>query len=238
MNLGSGYPFWLVRYGLPFDYPALKTDINTDVLIMGGGISGALVSYYLTDAGVSVTIASPKGGQPPIDPKSEKPDAQTKSTIRYFKDDILIKVMSNTLKLSDVNSADYDAVFYPGGHGPLWDLAEDTLSIALIENMLAADKPVVAVCHAPGVLHHVKSVSGRPVVQDKKVTGFTNTEEEAAGLTDVVPFLVEDMLKKNGGNYSKVGDWQPYVVIDGLLITGQNPASSGPAARALLEKLA
>ena len=194
--------------------------------------------YIFKDAGATITLASPLGGQPPLDPKSDEPDAQTDFTKRFKSDPDTQMVLANTLKLSAIAASDFDAVFYPGGHGPLWDLAEDTLSIALIENMLAADKPVVAVCHAPGVLHHVKSVSGRPVVQDKKVTGFTNTEEEAAGLTDVVPFLVEDMLKKNGGNYSKVGDWQPYVVIDGLLITGQNPASSGPAAEALLKKLA
>ena len=146
--------------------------------------------------------------------------------------------LANTTKLSNVDANDFDAVFYPGGHGPLWDLAEDKNSIALIEAMWAADKPVAAVCHAPGVLRHAKSANGRPLVQDKKVTGFTNTEEEASGLTNIVPFLVEDMLKKNGGNYSKAGDWESYVVSDGLLITGQNPASSGPAAKLLLEKLA
>ena len=194
--------------------------------------------YIFKDAGAMITLASPLGGQPPLDPKSDEPDAQTDCTKRFKSDPDAQMVLANTLKLSAIAATDFDAVFYPGGHGPLWDLAEDTSSIALINNMLAADKPVVAVCHAPSVLRHVKSASGRPIVQDKKVTGFTNTEEEAAGLTDVVPFLVEDMLKKNGGNYSKAGDWQPYVVIDGLLITGQNPASSGPAAEALLKKLA
>ena len=139
--------------------------------------------------------------------------------------------------MSQVSAGDFDAVFYPGGHGPLWDLAEDAASIALIEAMLGAGKPVALVCHAPGVLRDVKDVNGDPVVQGKAVTGFTNTEEQAAGLTKIVPFLVEDMLRTNGGNYSKVADWQPYVVKDGLLITGQNPASSEPAAKELLEKL-
>ncbi len=194
--------------------------------------------YIFKDAGAAITLASPLGGQPPLDPKSDEPDAQTDSTKRFKSDPDAQMVLANTLKLSTIVAKDFDAVFYPGGHGPLWDLAEDASSIALIENMLAADKPVVAVCHAPGVLRHVKSASGRPIVQDKKVTGFTNTEEAAAGLTEVVPFLVEDMLKKNGGNYSKAGDWESYVVSDGLLITGQNPASSGPAAKVLLDKLA
>lgn len=149
---------------------------------------------------------------------------------------ILMILTSHDLK--DVSAADFDAVFYPGGHGPLWDLAEDTTSIALIEATLAAGKPVAAVCHAPGVLRHVKSPDGKPLVQGKSVTGFSNTEEEAVGLTNVVPFLVEDMLKQNGGTYRKADDWQPYVVSDGLLITGQNPASSEPTAQALLKRLA
>lgn len=179
--------------------------------------------YVFKDAGAQVTVASPDGGQPPLDPKSDDPAAQ--------------KVLANTHKLKDVSAADFDAVFYPGGHGPLWDLAEDATSIALIEAMLAAGKPVAAVCHAPGVLRHVKSADGKPLVEGKSVTGFTNTEEEAVGLTDVVPFLVEDMLKTNGGKYSKGDDWQPHVVTDGLLVTGQNPASSEPAAEALLKML-
>lgn len=194
--------------------------------------------YVFKDAGATVTLASPLGGQPPLDPKSDEPDAQTESTKRFMADREAQVALAHTFKLSTVAADDYDAVFYPGGHGPLWDLAKDVSSIALIETMLASDKPVAAVCHAPGVLRDVKSAGGRPIVQGKKVTGFTNTEEAAAGLTDVVPFLVEDMLKNNGGDYSKAGDWESYVVSDGLLITGQNPASSGPAAKLLLEKLA
>ena len=194
--------------------------------------------YIFKDAGATITLASPMGGQPPLDPKSDEEDAQSDATKRFKSDTDAQMALANTTKLSNVDANDFDAVFYPGGHGPLWDLAEDKNSIALIEAMWAADKPVAAVCHAPGVLQHAKSASGRPLVQDKKVTGFTNTEEEASGLTDIVPFLVEDMLKKNGGNYSKAGDWESYVVSDGLLITGQNPASSGPVAKLLLEKLA
>lgn len=146
-------------------------------------------------------------------------------------------MLANTGKLSEVKAADFDAVFYPGGHGPLWDLAEDRHSIALIEQMIAAGKPVATVCHAPGVLRHVKGADGKPLVNGKRVTGFTNTEEEAVGLTDIVPFLVEDMLKANGGEYSKLGDWQPYAITDGLLVTGQNPASSEAAAEALIKLL-
>jgi putative intracellular protease/amidase len=194
--------------------------------------------YVFKDAGANITLASPLGGQPPLDPKSDEPDAQTESTKRFKTDAVAKAALASTLKLRDVFAASFDAVFYPGGHGPLWDLAENAYSIALIEAMLAASKPVAVVCHAPGVLRHVKSADGKPVVTGRSVTGFTNTEENAVGLTEVVPFLVEDMLKKNGGNYSKVPDWQPYVITDGLLITGQNPASSEPAAEALLKKLA
>jgi len=193
--------------------------------------------YVFKDAGVEITLASPLGGQPPLDPKSDAPDFQTEATHRFKADSAAQKVLSSTLKLAEVSAADFDAVFYPGGHGPLWDLAEDPSSIALIEAMLAAGKPVAAVCHAPGVLRHPKTSDGTFVVQGKTVTGFTNSEEEAVGLTKVVPFLVEDMLKQNGGKYSKAQDWHPHVVTDGLLITGQNPASSEPAAKALLEKL-
>ena len=193
--------------------------------------------YIFKDAGAELTLTSPHGGQPPLDPKSDEVSAQTAATNRFKSDTDAQLTLANTIKLSDVLANDYDAVFYPGGHGPLWDLSEDKHSIALIEAMLAADKPVAAVCHAPGVFRHVKSADGRPVVQDKKVTGFTNSEEAAAGLTDVVPFLVEDMLKENGGDYSKAGDWEAYVVKDGTLVTGQNPASSGPAAEALLDML-
>lgn len=193
--------------------------------------------YAFRDAGADITLASPQGGQPPLDPKSDAPDAQTDATRRFKKDEAAQQALAHTHLLAEMAAGDFDAVFYPGGHGPLWDLAEDKHSIALIEQLLAAGKPVAAVCHAPGVLRHPKDVDGQPVVHNKNVTGFTNTEEAAAGLTEVVPFLVEDMLKKNGGQYSKAGDWQPHVLTDGLLITGQNPASSEPAAQALLKKL-
>ena len=193
--------------------------------------------YVFKDAGAEITLASPLGGQPPLDPKSDAPDFQTDSTRRFKLDPAAQAVLLKTFKIVDVSAADFDAVFYPGGHGPLWDLAEDAASIALIEAMLEAGKPVAAVCHAPGVLRHPKAPDGTPVVKGKAVTGFTNTEEAAVGLTGVVPFLVEDMLKQNGASYSKMEDWQPHVVTDGLLITGQNPASSEPVAKALLEKL-
>lgn len=193
--------------------------------------------YVLKDAGVDVTLASPAGGQPPLDPKSDAPDAQTEATRRFKADSAAQAALANTVTLESLATDDFDAVFYPGGHGPLWDLAEDARSIALIETMLGAEKPVALVCHAPGALRHVKRADGAPMVQGKAVTGFTNSEEAAAGLTDVVPFLVEDMLVEEGGCYSKAGDWQPHVVRDGLLITGQNPASSEPAARELLQQL-
>ena len=194
--------------------------------------------YTLKHAGARLTVVSPAGGQPPLDPKSDEPDAQTAATKRFKADPEAQAVLANTGKLADVKAEDFDAVFYPGGHGPLWDLAESRDSIALIEAMIAAGKPVATVCHAPGVLRHVKAADGSPLVKGKKVTGFTNTEEEAVGLTHIVPFLVEDMLKRNGGEYSKLGDWQPYAITDGLLITGQNPASSEAAAEALLKLLA
>ena len=194
--------------------------------------------YTLKNAGANLTVVSPAGGQPPLDPKSDEPDAQTEATKRFKADPDAQAVLANTGKLADVKAADFDAVFYPGGHGPLWDLAESRDSINLIETMIAAGKPVATVCHAPGVLRHVKAPDGSPLVKGKKVTGFTNTEEEAVGLTNVVPFLVEDMLKQNGGEYSKVGDWQSYAITDGILITGQNPASSEAAAEALLKLLA
>ena len=194
--------------------------------------------YVFKDAGAEITLASPLGGQPPLDPTSDAPDAQTAATTRFKADPAAQAVLGTTVKLRDVSAADFDAVFYPGGHGPLWDLAENAFSIRVIESLLAAGKPVAAVCHAPGALRHAKSADGSPLVKGKRVAGFTNTEEQAAGLTDVVPFLVEDMLKENGGSYSKAADWQPHVVTDGLLITGQNPASSGPAATALLALLA
>nr|WP_230841860.1 DJ-1/PfpI family protein [Gloeobacter morelensis] len=193
--------------------------------------------YVFKDAGAAITLASPKGGQPPLDPKSDEPDAQTKATQRFKQDQQAQDALAGTLKLSSVSADDYDAVFYPGGHGPLWDLSEDAASIALIEAMYAAGKPVAAVCHAPGVLRRTKAPGGAPLVQGKAVTGFANSEEAAVGLTDVVPFLVEDALKKLGGNYSKTDDWKPYTVCDGNLITGQNPASSEAGAEAVLQQL-
>lgn len=193
--------------------------------------------YAFVDAGAAVTLASPKGGQPPLDPKSDDPDAQTDATRRFRQDADAQRVLANTQRLADMQAADFDAVFYPGGHGPLWDLAEDAKSVALIETMLAAGKPVSAVCHAPGVLRHAKTADGKPLVQGRQVTGFSNSEEAAVQLTDVVPFLVEDELTHLGGLYSRGPDWQPHVVCDGLLVTGQNPASSVAVAEALLERL-
>ncbi|MGG7650988.1 Putative intracellular protease/amidase [Pseudomonas frederiksbergensis] len=194
--------------------------------------------FAFKDAGAQLTLASPKGGQPPLDPKSNEPDAQTAATERFRKDPAAQSALASTALLSSVRAEDYDAIFYPGGHGPLWDLAEDKISIALIEAFYQAGKPVAAVCHAPGVFRHVKDADGQPLVKGKRVTGFTNSEEEAVQLTKVVPFLVEDMLKEKGGVYSKGADWASYVLTDGLLITGQNPASSEAAAEALLAKLA
>ncbi|GEP12565.1 Protein/nucleic acid deglycase HchA [Methylobacterium gnaphalii] len=182
------------------------------------------------DAGAEVVLVSPAGGRPPLDPKSSEPDAQTDLTRRFEADGEASAALSNTGRLNGVTHEGFDAVFYPGGHGPLWDLAEDPASIRLIETTLRAAKPVALVCHAPGVLRHAKAPDGKPLVAGKAVTGFTNTEEEAVGLTAIVPFLVEDELKRAGGVFSKAGDWEPYVVGDGLLITGQNPASSGPTA--------
>ncbi|HEV3428426.1 MAG TPA: type 1 glutamine amidotransferase domain-containing protein [Paraburkholderia sp.] len=210
-NTGKKTGFWLEEFAAPY--------------------------FALRDAGANITLASPKGGQPPLDPKSSDPSAQTDATRRFDGDAAARAELSNTKRLADVDANDYDAVFYPGGHGPLWDLAEDPQSIALIEKTLAAGKPVAAVCHAPGVLRHVKGADGRSIVAGKNVTGFANSEEDAVQLTDVVPFLVEDMLKANGGNYSKAADWAPHVATDGLLITGQNPASSEPTAEALLALL-
>ncbi len=211
-NTGEKTGFWLEEFAAPY--------------------------YVFKDAGVGITVVSPLGGRPPLDPKSDAPASRTDATRRFKADVAAQAVLSATFKLVDVDAVDFDAVFYPGGHGPLWDLTKDASSIGLIETMLAAGKPVAAVCHAPGVLRHAKAPAGTPVVQGKAVTGFANSEERSVGLTEVVPFLVEDMLKDSGARYSKLADWQPYVVTDGLLITGQNPASSEPAARALLEKLA
>lgn len=193
--------------------------------------------YVLKDAGADITLASPKGGQPPLDPKSDEPDAQTDATRRFKDDPAARAALASTRPLSDISAGDFDAVFYPGGHGPLWDLAEDAVSIALIEAFARADKPVGAVCHAPAALRHVKGPDGEFLVKGRKVTGFTNGEEEAVGLTGVVPFLVEDMLAANGGLYSKGADWGVHIVTDGNLVTGQNPASSEGAAEALLALL-
>lgn len=211
-NTGKKTGFWLEEFAAPY--------------------------YVFKDAGAAVTLASPLGGQPPLDPKSDAPDAQTEATRRFKGDAAAQADLASTRRLSEVDAAQFDAVFYPGGHGPLWDLAEDARSVALIEATLAAGKPFAAVCHAPGVLRDAKAPDGTPLVRGKNVTGFTNSEEAAAGLTDVVPFLVEDVLMSHGGLYTKQADWKPHVVTDGLLITGQNPASSEPAARALLQALA
>lgn len=190
--------------------------------------------YVFKDAGARITLASPKGGQPPIDPKSDAPDAQTDATRRFAQDAEAQQLLASSVPLAQVRAEDFDALFYPGGHGPLWDLAEDATSIALIERFIALGKPVGAVCHAPGVLRHVKAEDGAPLVRGKRVTGFSNSEEAAVELTDVVPFLVEDMLKDNGGLYGRGADWGSHVEVDGLLVTGQNPASSDASAEALL----
>lgn len=210
-NTGRKTGFWLEEFAAPY--------------------------YVFTDAGAQVTLVSPKGGQPPLDPKSDEPDAQTDATRRFKADPAAQSVLAHTGKLADVSGDGFDAVFYPGGHGPLWDLAEDKHSIKLIETTIGAGKPVAAVCHAPAVLRHARTAEGLPLVKGRKVTGFTNSEEAAAQLLDVVPFLVEDMLIKNGADYRKAADWQSHVVRDGLLITGQNPASSDAAAHALLDML-
>ncbi|MBL3610615.1 type 1 glutamine amidotransferase domain-containing protein [Rhodovulum sulfidophilum] len=193
--------------------------------------------YVFKDAGAEITLASPKGGQPPLDPASDSDDAGTEATRRFKADDAAQKHLASSEVLSSVSAEGFDAIFFPGGHGPLWDLAEDRDAIALIEAFAARDRPVGAVCHAPGVFRHPKGPDGKPLVAGRTVTGFTNSEEEGVGLTDVVPFLVEDMLKSNGGQYRKGDDWASFVVIDGKLVTGQNPASSEEAARKLLSLL-
>ncbi|MGJ0193791.1 type 1 glutamine amidotransferase domain-containing protein [Pantoea sp. RRHST58] len=194
--------------------------------------------YAFKDAGADITLASPQGGKPPLDPKSNEPDSQTELTHRFEADEEAKAQLASTVRLESVSASDFDTVFYPGGHGPLWDLAEDPHSIALIESFIAAQKPVALVCHAPGVLRHVKTAAGHPLVEGKKVTGFSNSEEEGVGLTNIVPFLVEDELIAKGGLYSKGEDWGSYVVQDGLLITGQNPGSSAATAAQLLKALA
>lgn len=193
--------------------------------------------YVFKDAGAEVVLASPKGGQPPMDPKSDAPDAQSPATARFKSDPATQAALAATQPLADISAKEFDAIFYPGGHGPLWDLAEDRKSIALIESLFAAGKPVAAVCHAPGVLRHARGPYGLSLVRGRSVTGFANSEEAAAGLTDIVPFLVEDVLKAKGGKYSKGPDWQAHVSTDGNLVTGQNPASSEPAAKAVLALL-
>jgi len=210
-NTGKKTGFWLEEFAAPY--------------------------YVLADAGAVITLASPAGGQPPLDPKSDEPGAQTPATERFKSDRAAQTALANTLKLSDVSADEYDAVFYPGGHGPLWDLAEDRYSIALIETMYAAGKPVAAVCHAPAVLRHAKAPDGSSLVKGKSVTGFSNTEEDAVQLSNVVPFMLEDELRAKGANYSRADDWQPHSVTDGELITGQNPASSELVAKAMLKKL-
>jgi len=194
--------------------------------------------YVFKDAGAEITLASPKGGQPPLDPASDADDAQTDDTRRFKADAEAQTHLAATEKLADVTEVGFDAIFYPGGHGPLWDLAEDKDSKRLIEAFAAADRPVGAVCHAPAVFRHTLAANGKPLVSGRRVTGFTNTEEEAVGLTKIVPFLVEDMLKANGGNYEKGADWASFVLRDGKLVTGQNPASSAEAAKAILALLA
>ena len=194
--------------------------------------------YALTDAGIQVSLASPVGGQPPIDPKSELDDFQTEATKRYDDDSEVKDLMANTAVLAELNVSDYDAVFYPGGHGPLWDLTDNRDSITLIESFLEANKPVAAVCHATAAFLNVKDATGQYVVKGKGITGFSNSEEDAVQLTEVVPFLLEDELIKRGGDYQKVADWNAFAIQDGLLISGQNPQSSELVAQKLLAHLA
>jgi putative intracellular protease/amidase len=210
-NTGKKTGFWLEEFAAPY--------------------------YVLKDAGAAITLASPKGGQPPLDPKSDLPESLTELTKRFRKDKAAQAELANTKKLSDVSADDFDAVFYPGGHGPMWDMPDNKISIALIEAFVKADKPIGAVCHAPTAIVNVRGKDGEYLVKSKHVTGFTNAEEEAVGLSNVVPFLLEDRLKERGGLYSKGADWAPYVQVDGKLVTGQNPASSRPAAQELLKLL-
>src|SRR6201993_634205 len=207
-NTGRKTGFWLEEFAAPF--------------------------FVFRDAGVELTLASPKGGQPPVDPKSDLPENQTPAMTRFKKDKAAQQALANTLKLADMKTKDFDTVFYPGGHGPMWDLAEDPVSIALLESFYSSGQPIALVCHAPGVLRHVQ-YKGEPLVKGKHVTGFTNGEEEAVGLTKVVPFLVEDELLRLGAIFEKMANWQSFSITDGRLITGQNPASSTSAAQALLK---
>src|SRR3954467_12013670 len=210
-NTGRKTGFWLEEFAAPY--------------------------FVFRDAGVELTLASPKGGQPPIDPKSDLPENQTDAMTRFKNDSAAQQVLSQTIKLADAKSEDYDTIFYVGGHGPMWDLVDNPVSIALIESFYNSGKPVAAVCHSPAVFHKV-TYKGEPLIKGKRVTGFTNGEEEAVQLTHVVPFLVEDELKRVGGRYEKAADWQSFVVVDGRLLTGQNPASSTSAAQALLKLVA
>jgi putative intracellular protease/amidase len=210
-NTGKKTGFWLEEFAAPY--------------------------YVFKDARAEITVASPKGGQPPLDPKSDESDAQTKATARFKADPAAQKLLATTHTLSDLSADDFDAIFYPGGHGPLWDLADDPDSQRLIEAFYAAGKPVAAVCHGPAAFRNAREPFGFPMVRGRSVTGFSNTEELAAGLTDIVPFLVEDVLKEKGGDYSKKADWQSHVITDANLVTGQNPASSEEAARAVLKLL-
>jgi putative intracellular protease/amidase len=211
-NTGKKTGFWLEEFAAPY--------------------------FVFKDAGAEVVLASPAGGQPPLDPKSDLPEFQTAMTERFKSDAAAQQALANTVKLAGIDQQDFDTVFYPGGHGPLWDLAESADSIQLIESFDRAGKPMGFVCHAPGALRHVKAASGAPLIQGKQVTGFTNSEEAAVELTNVVPFLIEDEFIKLGAHYQKGADWAPFVVQDGQLITGQNPASSEDVAKALLLQLA
>jgi len=211
-NTGKKTGFWLEEFAAPY--------------------------FVFRDAVAAITLASPRGGQPPLDPKSDEPAAQTQATARFKQDAGAQSALATTVELSKVRVAEFDAVFYPGGHGPLWDLANDKHSIDLIESVYAAGKPVAFVCHAPGVLRNVKAKDGSPLVKGKHVTGFSDSEEDAVQLTNVVPFLVEDELKRLGGLYAKGPDWSSFVLVDGNLITGQNPASSVEAAHEELQMLA
>lgn len=210
-NTGKKTGFWLEEFAAPY--------------------------YFLKDRGVEITLASPKGGEPPIDPKSELPDFQTASTRRFLEDSETQKILAQTVKLETVEPNDYDAIFYSGGYGPLWDLADSETSIALIESFYNSNKPIGSVCHAPAIFKNTKDSEGRPLIQGKKVTAYSNSEEEAVQFTEIVPFSVEDMLKENGGIYSKGEDWSSYALEDGLLVTGQNPASAELVADMLLQKL-
>ena len=213
-------------------------DLDNTGLKTGFWLEEFAAPYYVfSDAGAEITLASPFGRQPPVEPRSSDLIAQTDATRRFGADALARAALARTMKLRDVVASRFDAAFYPGGHGPLWDLAENAYSIALIETMFAAGRPVALVCQAAGVLRHVKAADGRPWVLGRAVTGFANTEEQAIGLSRVVPFLVEDMLTRSGGHYSKAADWHAHVVTDGLLVTGQNPASSEPAAQALLQAM-